>query len=75
MEPVGPQCQLKAGPLACAGRIEFFLLLIYLNLDVGPRFDTSYFDVAIQEVAKFNVLLIFFLFFGKGLSHIFEIEA
>ena len=47
--------------------IDIFVL--NFTLDLGPRFDTSYLDITIQEVAKFKILLKFF--FGKGPSQIF----
>ena len=54
---------------------NYFLLLAYLILDVGPKFDTSYFDVTIQKVEEIQYFIRIFYFFGKGLPRIFEIEA
>ena len=49
---------------------KHFILLVYLILDVGLRFDTSYFHVTIQEVAKFNVFLKY-LVFSENDAHTF----
>ena len=46
----------------------------HFTSNVGLRFDTSYLDVTIQEVAKFKILFKK-INFKKALSRIFEIEA
>ena len=48
--------------------IQTFLL--NFSLDIGPRSDTLYLDVTIQEGAKFNVFLMILVFPEKDLHFI-----